>query len=125
MLPGPDLDGSMVKGCHVFPVFSVEDIIIEPRPTATPIRTNMQITLVEGTMGLLVCDPLILTSTPLRVHTQIVCGGVEPLVAHASIDSNTRKTCKISKGFGRVIVVNVDDRANVIPGVINDEQQQH
>ena len=71
-----DLCGLMVKGCHVFPVFSVEDIIIEPRPTATPIRTNMQITLVEGTMGLLVCDPLILTSTPLRVDTQIVRGGL-------------------------------------------------
>ena len=111
-----DLDGSTVKGCHVFPVFSVEDIIIEPRPTATPIRTNMQIMLVEGTMGLLVCDPLILTSTPLRVYTQIVRGGVEALVAHASIDSNTRKTRKITKCFrlGRVIVVNVDDRANVI-----------
>ena len=66
-----DLYGSMVKGCHVFPVFSVEDIIIEPRPTATPIPINMQITLVEGTMCLLVCDPLILTSTPLRVHTQL------------------------------------------------------
>ena len=122
-----DLDGSMVKGCHVFPVFSVEDIIIEPRPTATPIRTNMQITLVEGTMGLLVCDPLILTTTPLRVHTQIVRGGVEPLVAHVSIDSNTRKTCKISKGFrlGRVIVVNVDDRVNVIHSVINDNNNNN